>query len=420
MKQRIINLIFSIVFIMTPCISQAQDIIISDPLSSLSESQLELLKKEYGSAAIRIARSEEVAHLMLDPYTSIEMGKLKAEYNKDLKALKLLEKTKTEYYKEKNILNQRLNSQLILLIGEEKFAQRQQFLEYQTERRYMKEYGFSSDQIAAYSHEAFKATRKTEIKNLELSPEIALMMGELVVTYKAEINRIKESGTTPEQVKSALKFLSESHEKNVRILIGEDKYHIWKRYIDDAPRRAYANKHGLQIEQIAKYSIDVIKMANFKEIKHLSLPPLRALEMCEIKVAFKKSALNLSKKDPEYKSKRQALKEQYHSTMRQLLGAEKFMQWIEYQNRALERKYIKKYGFTMEQFRKYQDLENRLAVTILRIKSSAMPKEDKLRRILEAKEEKIASLRQYLPAEVFDKWHKAYLEKEEKKKTSKQ
>ena len=42
----------------------------------------------------------------------------------------------------------------------------------------------------------------------------------------------------------------------------------------------------------------------------------------------------------------------------------------------------------------------------------------KSRRIKEVKEEKVENLRQYLPAEVFDKWHKAYLKSEDKKKTS--
>ena len=102
-----------------------------------------------------------------------------------------------------------------------------------------------------------------------------------------------------------------------------------------------------------------------------------------------------------------------------MLGDEKFAQWTEYRNHALERKYIKKYGFTMEQFQQYQELANRQAVTVLRIRSSAIPKEEKRRRIQEAKEEKVASLRQILPSEQFDKWHKAYLDAKEKKKISK-
>ena len=418
MKQLIIKLFCCIAFITAPYIMPAQSINIPDPLSSFSESQLEHLKKEYGYSAILIARSEEVAHLLLDPYTSIKMGKLKVEYSNGLKSLKHSGKTEIELRKERHALKLHFYSQLISLIGEEKFAQRQHYIEYATERKYMREYGFSSDQVAAYSHDAFKATQTTEIKILELSPELAIMMGELVVSYKEERAHVQNSGRSPEDIKPMLNFLSESHEKNVRILIGEDKYHIWKKYIDDTPRRNYANKHELLLEQIAKYSIDAIKIANSNEVKHLSLSPIAALEMGEIKATYQKSMHEVSKGDPEYKSKQRALKEHYHSSVRQLLGAEKFIQWIEYQNRAIERKYTEQYGFTMEQFRKYQDMENRLAVTILRIRSSAIPKEEKSRRIKEVKEEKVENLRQYLPAEVFDKWHKAYLKSEDKKKTS--
>lgn len=420
MKQRIIKFIYSIVLVATSIIAPAQGVDVPDPLSSLSESQIEQLKQKYGPSAIKAARSEEIALLMLDPYTSVEMGKLKVEYNKSIKELNLTGKTEMEINAEKKRLTQHYHARLKLLIGEEKYAQRQHYVEYKVERKYMKKYGFSADKIATYSHEAFKATKTDEIKSLELSPEIAIMLGELIVSYKTEQERIKKSGTTPESIKSALRFLSESHAKNVRILIGEDKYHIWKDYVDDSPRRAYAKKHGLPIECLDKYSIDAIKIATCQEVKHLSLSPIDALEMCEIKIAYKKSMQGVSPEHPEWKIKKQELKKEYHRSLRQLLGDEKFTQWTEYQNRALERKCTEKYGFTLEQFKKYQDLENRQAVTILRIKSSAMPKDEKRRRIQEAKEEKIESLRQILPAEQFDKWHKAYMENEERKKTSKQ
>ena len=133
--------------------------------------------------------------------------------------------------------------------------------------------------------------------------------------------------------------------------------------------------------------------------------------MGELKATYENALRTLPKDMPEKSKKKKELKSHFYLSVKELIGTEKYMEWIAYLDKRLERKFINEYGFTYEQFQTYQDLENWQAVSIMRIKSSAIPKEEKLQRIQQIQNTKIENLKKALPAKQFQKWYKAYVEK---------
>lgn len=71
--------------------------------------------------------------------------------------------TSTENYNARQEVKSAYNDNIRGLIGEEKYKQWQHYKNTKTERKYMREYGFTAAQVAAYSHEAFKATEREEV-----------------------------------------------------------------------------------------------------------------------------------------------------------------------------------------------------------------------------------------------------------------
>lgn len=392
--------------------AQSFDFNAPDPLSTLSEAQMQVVIKEYGKSVVYAAQSDDIAYLRLDPYTSLELGKFKSEYNRNVRALKQSTKSGAEYRELMKQYNERLRSQIIALVGKEKCEQREYFMEMLPERKYMKEYGFSEGQIAAYSHKAFKETQMEEIRQLDLSPEIALMMGELVAGYKSDFKKVADVAYTNQGRRLAYKALQESHENHVRTLIGDDKYLIWKKYVDEAPKRKYLSRHGLTESQVSQFSLDAFVWAGFKEIQSLQLSPLDALRMGELKSTYLKSVESTPLNQDGVWDKRREVTNKYRQSVKGLLGQEKFMRWLEFPAENLESLYLQEYGFTNEQYQQYQELENKQAVSIFRIKNSPIPHAEKQERIDRVKEEKIEELRKILPAEQFTRWHRAYLESE--------
>lgn len=394
--------------------SKAQDLDFSapDPLAGFSEDQMEKIIEEYGKPAVYAAQSEDIAYLKLDPYTSLALGRFKSEYNRNIRALKQSNKSGSDYRKLSKQYKALFRDQMISLVGEEKFEQWEYFVEMLPERKYMKEYGFTANQVVMYSHKAFKETQMEEIRQLQLSPEIALMMGELITNYKSESNNIKDVAYTNKGRRLAAATLQESHENNVRILIGEEKYQIWKSYIDETPKRKYMKRYDLTESQVSQYSMDAFLWASWQEIQSLKLSPLDALKMGELKNSYLKSIDAIPLDQEGIWDRRRELRKKYRSDVKELIGEEKFKKWMEFPSQRMEKMYLQEYGFTEEQYMQYQSLENQQAVVILCIKTSPIPHEEKQERIAQVKSEKIEKLRQILSVEQFDKWYGAYLENE--------
>lgn len=106
--------------------------------------------------------------------------------------------------------------------------------------------------------------------------------------------------------------------------------------------------------------------------------------------------------------------------LKALLGEEKFVQWLNFKNSTLERKYKTKYGVTTKQFNKYKAIENKMAIDILTIKKSAIPIAAKTEKNLIVKNAYIESMRLLLSPTQFEKWHTDYLKAEQKHNNPKQ
>lgn len=357
--------------------------------------------------AIAASQSEEIATLDLDPQTALKMGWRKIVYERTMRKLG----TSTENYNARQEVKSAYNDNIRGLIGEEKYKQWQHYKNTKTERKYMREYGFTAAQVAAYSHEAFKATEREEVTILDLSPDLAIMMGELIATYEKEKDSLKDDGLCKYELELARERLTELHQGRVCMLIGNDKYQIWKAHKDEMPKRRYLQKFSLAEEDVAQYSTDAFMWAGWKEIQNLELPPIEALKVGELKASYRKSLSELKAEDPLWSTRKKELDTWYHQTLKNLIGNEKFMIWIEYQSHSMERHYKDVLGFTDAHFMKYQEIENRQAVEILRIKSLGLTREEKIAGIQKAKEDKVERLRLILPSKQFNKWHKSYLER---------
>lgn len=171
-------------------------------------------------------------------------------------------------------------------------------------------------------------------------------------------------------------------------------------------------------EQRIAYPVDALKAARTNEVTMLRLKPRVTVEMGKLKASFENALRNLPENRKERKTARLELEAEYYSQVKSLIGDAKFKEWMDYRNSKIERVFINEYGFTKQQFKKYQDLENKQAVEILKIKDQAIPKDEKARKIQKVKEAKIQSLREYLPERQFNKWYQDY-QKKESKKTSK-
>lgn len=377
----------------------------------LTEEQL----KWFDVDALKAARSEEVTSLGLSPKMTVQLGKLKSDFKKARTKVitsgmaystirQTLKEIETKYHKE-----------VKSLIGEERYRAWEDFNKSKTERIYMRKHGFTPEQIAAFSPEAFHATETEEIKTLNLSPELALMLGELLISHQEKANLADRQKLSKDEIKAYKEAISQEHHNNVRLLIGEDKYRQWADFVAEKPRRIFMKQHNLKAEQVAGYDIEVFRIIKGEEIKSLNLPPLTALAMGKLKLSHMHELKSLPENKKERKTQRQALEDKYRSDLHQLLGNRKFSAWMEYQNQRIERTYTEKYGFTKHQFEQFKKLENKQAIEILRIKNSAIPKEQKKAKIQEAKERKIKQLEQILSVDQFSKWHKDYLQKEEKR-----
>lgn len=165
-------------------------------------------------------------------------------------------------------------------------------------------------------------------------------------------------------------------------------------------------------EQLKWFDVNALKAARTDEIRTLGLAPRTAIEMGRLKHTFTQNLRQLPENRSERKVRRAELEDKYRNDIYILIGEDKFTAWLNFQDTRLERRYIEKYGFTKEQFRQFQELENRQAVEILKIKNTAMAKERKKARINEVKARKVQGLEKILNAEQFQKWHEDYIRKE--------
>ena len=169
-------------------------------------------------------------------------------------------------------------------------------------------------------------------------------------------------------------------------------------------------------EQVKAYPVDALKAARTNEITGLELSPRMSVKLGLLKADYEKALKNLPENKRERKNARQNLESKYACSVKSLIGDDKFNEWMAFRNSKLERVFMNNFGFTKEQFLKYQELENMQAVEIMKIRSLAIPKEEKKSRIRAVKEAKIESLRDILPSEQFSKWYKSYHQKETRNK----
>lgn len=170
-------------------------------------------------------------------------------------------------------------------------------------------------------------------------------------------------------------------------------------------------------EQQALFDMETYKAARTGEVQNLKLSPKQALAMGKIKVEYTKSVTALNEQSlpaREKKSAKNELDRKYRNDLKVLLGNTKFAEWQQYKDTEHVRRFKQNFGFTDEQYKKFVDLENAQAVTLLKIKNSAMPFDEKEREIAAAKNIKVEALREILSAESFDKWYEYYLRKERK------
>lgn len=193
----------------------------------------------------------------------------------------------------------------------------------------------------------------------------------------------------------------------------------------DAITDAYYQKIAgiLTPEQRAQFRPEAYKAVRTDEIKGLNLPREKALEMGGLKAGYEAriAALNAESITPkERKSQKELLDKEYRDKLRELLGAEKYAEWLHFKNTALERKYKTRYGFTTAQFNKYKEIENKTAVDLFAIRQSAKPADEKATKTEAVKESKVESLRAILPSGQFEKWYADYMRTEQKHREKKQ
>lgn len=369
----------------------------------------------FDADALKAARSEEVTSLGLSPRMSVEMGKLKAEFKKSRAQITASGMPYTVTQRNLKELVASYHNKVKSLIGIEHYEAWESFNNSRIERSYIRKYGFTPEQIAAYSPDAFNATQNEEIKMLNLSPETALMMGELIVAYQERVNMLIRQKLSKDETKREKEEITTIHYNNIKMLLGEEKYKLWATYLEEKPRRIFMKQNALTQEQVALYDIDVFRIIKGEDIRSLNLPPLTALKMGELKLTYMRGLKSLPENKKERKAQRQALEEKYRNDLYQLLGNNKFSAWEDYQNKRIEITYREKYGFSKEQFERFQELENMQAIEISKIKNTAIPKDLKKAKIQKAKDKKVQQMKQILSADQFSKWYKDYQQKEEKR-----
>ncbi len=175
----------------------------------------------------------------------------------------------------------------------------------------------------------------------------------------------------------------------------------------------------LTAEQRELFDAEAFKAARSGEVTSLNLPPMKAVRMGRIKAEYLRSVKALEKRElplGEFREARAGLDAKYRSDLKAFLGEAKFAEWVAYKDSENERRFKKTFGFTDEQYRQYISLENSQAIEILKIKNSGLPADERARKISEAKEKKVRSMREMLPDEVFKKWNEYHTRKENKAK----
>ncbi len=169
-------------------------------------------------------------------------------------------------------------------------------------------------------------------------------------------------------------------------------------------------------EQQLRFNPEALKAARTGEVKALNLPVETEIAMGALK-AGREQSMQAADALPhkEAKVRRAAVEADYRRELRLLLGEEKYGEWLAYKNGATERKFKTEFGFTDEQFERYKTIERREAVQVAAIKSVAMSPEERDRRITEARQAKVDSMRVILTGSQFDKWLEYCLRKEERR-----
>lgn len=169
----------------------------------------------------------------------------------------------------------------------------------------------------------------------------------------------------------------------------------------------------LTLDQQKKFNPEAMKAARTGEIKSLKLPVETEIAMGALKAEYEKSLKaieGLSYK--ETKTKRAAIEAEYRRELRNLLGEDKYTEWLSYKNGAIERKFKSQFGFTNEQFKQYKAIEKWQAVQIMIVKNTETSPEERAAKVAEIKQAKVDSLRTLLPLEQFEKWYEYYRRKE--------
>ncbi len=166
-------------------------------------------------------------------------------------------------------------------------------------------------------------------------------------------------------------------------------------------------------EQQAKFNPEAMKAARAGEVKRLGLSADKEIAMGKLKVEYDKSLKMLEGlPDKEANEKRATIEAGYRQSLRNLLGEEKYSEWLSYKNGATARRFKNQFGFTEEQYEQYKTIAKWQAVQILTIKNTVQSPEERKTRIAEIKQMKIDSLRTVLPREQFGKWFEYYQRKE--------
>ncbi len=174
--------------------------------------------------------------------------------------------------------------------------------------------------------------------------------------------------------------------------------------------------------QRSQYNPEALKAARDEEIKRLNLPFQDALRLGELKAGYDRQVKEIRSSGLKSTPRKEKLEEaevEYIKNVRNLLGNEKFADWQKYRNARLERIFMAQYGFTRQQFQKYQELENWQAIEILKIRNSSHSQEEKRQMILAVKSRKTEMLRKELPAEQFNRWMEAQNSAKAKRQTTK-
>lgn len=165
------------------------------------------------------------------------------------------------------------------------------------------------------------------------------------------------------------------------------------------------------------YQVNKKQYAHTAGIKQLKLSKAKRLKMGELRLRYENRQLALRNQNLPTKERKAKLKEYktgFRDKIKKHIGSVKYAQWIAYKAGSHQRHYKKTFGFTPEQYNQYKEIENKKAVRIMRIRKSAIPKEQKAAKIESVRQAKIESLRNILDGAQFDKWYTVYCKKQQK------